>query len=311
VDPGLQAEEFVASEIASLTGKAPEHEPAAARLPSGGVADFRFAAQALGDTGRFVLVEVKSLHDIAAGARHWLVDFAINHPDTPKTWPPRTEWTNAGERRLRALGVTPAELTSPDALRNLTSNQRLRALAKAGGQLYQLSAAANQFAVMILFGSKATTNAALRWPANAVNGAFPGVVPEALEQRAVAFFPGEDGRPSVARDIRASLAKKFAGYSGPDACLAVVVSDANGEDSWSALLDGQVGYPVDGSEPVIQIGEDLVVSGLLVAVHAQELTDQPRWSYRTARSIDTAESFKEICLAALRPMPAGSGAAPA
>jgi hypothetical protein len=37
VDPGIQAEEFVASEITYLIGKPPMHEPAAARLPSGGI----------------------------------------------------------------------------------------------------------------------------------------------------------------------------------------------------------------------------------------------------------------------------------
>ncbi len=292
-------------------GRTPEHEPETAQLPSGGIADFRFPVDDLGYPGRFLLVEVKSLHDVASRARHWLVDFAINHPDTPKTWSSRTEWTSAGERRLRELGVNPAELTSLDALRNLTSNKRLRALTDRGGQLHQLASAANQFAVMILFGSTAITDAALRWPAKAVNGSFPGVVPESLKPQAVAFYPGEDGRPSVARDIRTSIAKKFADYSGPDACLAVVVSDADREDSWSALFDGQLCYPVDGSEPVFQIGEDFAVPGLLVAVYAQQPRDQPRWSYRTATSIDTTESFKEICLTALRGLPASAGGAPA
>jgi hypothetical protein len=164
--------------------------------------------------------------------------------------------------------------------------------------------------LMILFGSAATTNAGLRWPAKAVSGSFPGVVPESLESRAVAFYPGEDGRPSVARDIRTSLAKKFAGYSGPDACLAVVVSDADGEDSWSALLNGQLAYALDGSGSAIQNGEDFVVAGLLVAVHAHEPWGRPRWSYRTARSINAAASFEEICQTALRGAPARSGSAP-
>ena len=304
VDPALQAEKLVASEIAGLTGELPEHEPVAARLPSGGVADFRFPADRLGHSGRFFLVEVKSLHDVASGARHWLVDFAINHPDTPKTWPARNQWTRAGERRLRELGVTPAELTSLDALRNLISNHRLRAVAKTGGQVYQLASDANQVAVMILFGSNATTNIALRWPAHAVTHSFPGVVPESLGSQAVAFYPGEDGRPSVAQDVRASLAKKFAGYSGPDACLAVVVSDTDSEDSWSALLNAQVSYPVDGSEPVFKIAEDFAVPGAVIAVRARQVNGQPVWSYRTAGSIDTAESFKDICLAALRRWPA-------
>jgi hypothetical protein len=152
---------------------------------------------------------------------------------------------------------------------------------------------------MILFGSTATTDPALIWPKKAVNGSFPGVVPKSLEPRAVAFYPGEDGRPSVARDIRASLAKKFASYSGPDACLAVVVSDADREDSWSALLGGRLGYSLDASESGFQIGEDFVVPNLLVAVHAHVPADQPRWSYRGAGPISTAENFKEICITAL------------
>jgi hypothetical protein len=299
VDPGSQAEHFVASEIADLTGEVPEHEPTAARLPNGAVADFRFAVDGLGHPGRFLLVEVKSLHDLASGTRPWLVDLAINHPDTPKAWPARTEWTTAGRRRLRGLGVEPAELTSLEALRSLISNERLRTLASRGGDLHRLAIDANQFAVMILFGSTATTDPNLRWPKAAVKGSFRGVVPKSFEPRAVAFFSGEDGRPSVARDIRTSLAKKFAGYDGPDARLAVVVSDANREDSWSALLEAQLGYPIDRSEPKLQIGQDFIVPGLLVSVHAQEPGEQPRWSYRTAGSIDAARGFKEICLAAL------------
>jgi hypothetical protein len=311
MDPGTQAEEFIASEIAGLVGEPPAHEPAAARLPSGGVADFRVSADGLGVPGRFLLVEVKSLHDLASGTRHWLVDFAINHPHAPKTWPPRTEWTSAGERRLHELGVAPAELTSLEALRSLTSNQRLRALADRGGQLYRLATDANQLALMILFGSTATKNPALRWPAKAVNGSFPGVITDPLENRAVAFYPGEDGRPSVARDIRASLEKKFAGYDGPDACLAVVVSDTDREYSWSALLDGQIGFPADGSEPVLQVGQDFDPPELLVAVHANEVEDQPRWSCRSAGSINTADSFREICLVALGGSPADPGGDPA
>ena len=86
MDPGLQAGELIASEIADLTGETPQHEPEAARLPSGGIADFRFPADSLGDPGRFLLVEVKSLHDVASGTRHWLVDFAINHPTRDEGW---------------------------------------------------------------------------------------------------------------------------------------------------------------------------------------------------------------------------------
>jgi hypothetical protein len=300
MDPGRQAEQFVASEIAELTGEAPEHEPAAARLPNGGVADFRVLGDSLGHPGRFLLVEVKSLHDVTSGIRNWRVDSAMNHLDMPKTWPARTEWTRAGEQRLRKLEVSPAELTSPDALRNLTSNERLRALADRGGQLYQLAASANQFAVMILFGSTATTNPALRWPAKAVSGPFPGVVPESLRHLAVAFFPGETGRPSVGRDIRASLEKKFAGYNGPDARVAVVVSDTDREETWPALLGGRVSYRLDGSGPVLQVDRDFLVPGLLVAVHARELGDQPRWSYRAAGSVDTADGFEDVCSIALR-----------
>ncbi len=303
-DPGLQAERFVASEIAGLMGTTPEHEPDGSRLPSGGVADFRFPVARLGHPGRFLLVEVKSLHDLTSATRHWHIDFVINHPDMPKAWPARTEWTSAGERRLRELGVNPAELTSLDALRNLRSNKRLAALAARGGQLHQLAATANQFALMILFGSKATTSPALRWPTKAVNGSFPGVVPQSLQVQAVAFFPGENGRPSVARDIRTSLEKKFAGYRGVDACLAVVVSDTDGEESWSALLNGQPAYPVDGSAPVLKIDQDFLVPGLLIAVHAQEPGDHPRWSYRTAGAINTAASFEDVCLVALGGSPA-------
>lgn len=303
MDPSNEAEKLIATEIAALTGKPPEHEPAAAQLPSGSIADFRFPVDSLGYPGRFLLVEVKSLHDLVAGTGHWLIDFAINHPDAPKTWSARTEWTSAGKQRLRELGVAPTELTSMHALRNLTSNERLRALAGRGGKLYQLAIDANQIACMILFGSTALTKADLRWPATAVGGSFAGVVPEPLDPTAVAFWSGEDGRPSVARDVRASLQKKFAGYDGPDACLAVVVSDADRYDSWSALLEGNLRYPVDGSEAFFQIGQDLVVPGLLVAVYASERPDQPRWSYRTAGSIETAESFKDICLAAPRGSP--------
>jgi hypothetical protein len=310
MDPGKEAEQLIAAEIAALTRESPEHEPADARLPSGGIADFRFPVDSLGYPDRFLLVEVKSLHDLASGARHSLIDLVVNNPDTPKTWPARTEWTSAGERRLRNLGVEPSELASLDALRNLTSNERLRGLAGRGGQLYQLAIDANQVALMILFGSTATTDAGLRWPAKAVNGSFPGVVPESLKPQAVAFFPGEDGRPSVARDIRASLEKKFDGYGGSDSCLAVVVSDADLEDSWSALLDARLGYPLDGSEPALKIGQDLVIPGLLIAIHAQELVDRPPWSYRTAGSIDTAGGFKEICLAALGGSPAHPGREP-
>jgi hypothetical protein len=309
MDPGLQAEQFLAAEIAGLTGEVPEHEPAAAQLPNGGVADFRMRADRLGYPDRFLLVEVKSLHDVTAVTRHWLVDFAINHPDIPSSWPARTEWTSAGERRLREVDVTAAELTSPDALKKLTSNNRLKALAERGGHLYQLAATANQFAVMILFGSEAITNPALRWPAKAVNGSFPGVVPKSLEPKPVAFFAGETGRPSVARDIRASLEKKFSGYVGPDACLAVVVSDADRENTWAALLDGQLGYPIDGSAPTFQVNQDFYVPGLLVAAYTPEPPNEPRWSYRSTTSIDTAECFEDICLVALD-SPTRPGGAP-
>jgi hypothetical protein len=45
-------------------GEDPQPEPNEARLPPNGVADFRFPADALGEPGRHMLVEVNSLHDL-------------------------------------------------------------------------------------------------------------------------------------------------------------------------------------------------------------------------------------------------------
>jgi hypothetical protein len=299
MDPGNQVEELIAAEIAALTGESPEHEPEHARLPGGGVADFRFSANALGLIERHVLVEVKSLHDLAGRARPWMIDHLLNHPDVPKQWPARDGWSTAGERRIRELGVSPGDLTSLDALKSLTSLERLRGIADRGGQIYGLSVDANQIVTMLLYGSGATLTPGLRWPARAVTTPFPGLITKPLEPVAVAFFSGDGGRRGVGDDIRIGLERKFAGYDGPDACLAVVVSDTDREYSWAALLDGAVGYPVGGGEPVLRVDEAADLPGLVLAVHARESRDQSPWSYRTGETIENTESFEAICRAAV------------
>jgi len=176
--------------------------------------------------------------------------------------------------------------------------ERLRGLADRGGRVYQMSAEANQIAAMILFGSSATLNPSMRWPAAAVSAPFPGVISAPLEAVAVAFYSGSDARHSVAADIREGLARKFAGYGGPDACVAVVVSDVSREDSWSALLDGAMGYPLDGSPPVLQVNAPFTVPGLLLALYAREPAGGQRWSYLDGEVAETVETLGDVCRAA-------------
>jgi hypothetical protein len=303
MDPGTDAENVIAREIEDITGEEPIHEPAAARLPSGGVADFHVTGRALG-SDRDLLVEVKSLHDVTAPTRPWLLDYALHHPDTPDRWPP-CRWSSAGERRIEVLGFRASDLTSLEALRSFVSVDRLRDVADRGGQLYRLSTEANQIATMILFGSDASLRPGLRWPARAVGTPFPGVISPPLDPVGVAFYPGSGGRPGVGQDVRAGLARKFEGFCGTNACLAVVVSDANAEDSWAALLDGAMAYPVDGSEPVLQVDTPFAVRGLTVAVCANEQAGRSRWSYLDMERVEMVESFDEICHAALaRPVQA-------
>lgn len=275
MDPGAAAEELIAAEIAALVGHDPEHEPDEARLPSG-IADFRFAADALGEHGRHVLVEVKSLHDLAGRSRPWLIDYELRHPDVPSKWPARDEWSSGGEQRIRRLGMSPEELTSLDALRYLTSLERLRAIAERGGRVYSLAMDANQIAIMLLHGSAATLTPSLRWPQKAVTRPFPGLVTGPLDPLAVAFWADNEGRRGVADDIRLSLERKFGDYAGVDACLAIVVSDTDFEGSWGALLDGKVGYPINGGEPVMQINQPIDIPGLVLG------GDRPRWAASTA-----------------------------
>src|SRR3979411_287350 len=117
MEPGAEAEQLIAAEIAALVGSDPEHEPPDAKLPRG-VADFRLAADALGAQRRHILVEVKSLHDLAGRSRPWLIDYELRHPDVPDEWPARDEWSAAGEQRIRRLGMSPHHLTYLAAVRN-------------------------------------------------------------------------------------------------------------------------------------------------------------------------------------------------
>jgi hypothetical protein len=298
VDPGVEAEATVASLIGEIIGETPTLEPEDARLPSGGVADFRLSGVAFGDSGRHVLVEVKSLHDLTANTRPWMIEYALHHPDAPKQWTARS-WSPDGERRIRRLGFSPADLTSPAALIELTSVERLRSLVDRGGRVYQLSAEANQIAAMILFGSNATLNPSMRWPAAASSDPFHGVISEPLDAVAVAFYSGANARHSVAADIRTGLTRKFAGYDGPDACVAVVVSDVNREDSWAALLDGAMGYPLDGSPPVLQGKASFSVPGLLLALYALEPAGGTRWSFLDGAMVETVETLEDVFRAAL------------
>jgi hypothetical protein len=298
VNPGDAAEALISAEIAAITGKDPEHEPAGAELP-GGVADFRFCADALGEPARRVLVEVKSLHDLAGRARPWIIDYGLNHPDIPREWVARDEWSAAGERRIHNLGMSPSDLSSLEALRRLTSLERLREVAERGGRIYSLSMDANQIAIMLLYGSKATLTPGLRWPERAVTKPFPGLISGPLGPVAVAFYTNNEARHGIADDIRLGLGRKFAGYAGADACLAIVVSDTDFEGSWAALLDGTVGYPIDGGEPVMQIDQTFDVPGLLLAVRSAEMGGQHGWSYRASEKIEPAESFEALCRTAL------------
>jgi len=298
MDPGRAAEELVAAEIAALAGEDPEHEPDGARLPNG-VADFRFPADALGEPGRHMLVEVKSLHDLAGRSRPWLIDYELRHPDVPREWAARDEWSAAGERRIRGLGMSPDELTSLDALRQLTSLERLRGIAERGGRIYSLAMDANQIAIMLLYGSTATLTPDLRWPKRAVSRPFPGLLTGPLDPIAVAFYANNEGRRGVADDIRLGLERKFGGYAGTDACLAIVVSDTDFEGSWAALLDGTVAYPIDGGEPVMKVNEPLEIPGLVLAVRSTEVGGQHGWSRMAGGMIEAADSFEAVCRAAL------------
>jgi len=298
MDPGADAEALIAREIGGINGEQPTHEPASARLPSGGVADFHIAGRTLGSADRDLVVEVKSLHDVTAPTRPWLLDYALHHPDTPDCWTPRS-WSSAGERRIEVLGFRARDLTSLEGLRRFVSVDRLRGVADRGGQLFRLSTEATQIATMILFGSDASLRPGMRWPARAVGTPFPGVISAPLDPVAVAFYSGSGGRPGVGHDVRAGLARKFEGYCGTDACLAIVVSDADAEDSWAALLDGAMAYPVDGSEPVLQVETPFAVIGLTVGVCASEPTGRSRWSYLDAGKVEMVESFDEMCRAAL------------
>lgn len=302
MDPGRAAEELIAAEITALAGEDPEHEPSEAGLPNG-IADFRFPADALGEPARHILVEVKSLRDLAGRSRPWLIDYELRHPDVPREWAARDEWSAAGERRIRGLGMSPEELTSLEALKELTSLERLRAVAERGGRIYSLAMDANQIAIMLLYGSTATLDPDLRWPERAVGAPFPGLVAGPLDPIAVAFYADNGGRRGVADDIRLGLERKFGGYEGLDACLAIVVSDTDFEGSWAALLDGTVGYPIDGGEPVMKIEQPLNIPGLVLAVRSSEIGGKHRWSRLAAGMIEAAESFEAVCRAALQSRP--------
>jgi hypothetical protein len=123
MNPGSEAEATIAREIEAIIGQAPAHEPESARLPSGGVADFCVAGTTLGFPGRGLLVEVKSMHDVTAQNRPWLLDYALHHPDVPDHWPAR-HWSSAGEQRIKALGCQASNLTSREALRTLRTALR-------------------------------------------------------------------------------------------------------------------------------------------------------------------------------------------
>jgi hypothetical protein len=302
MDPSIAAEQLIAAEIAELVGTDPEHEPNEARL-LGGVADFRFSVEALGAGQRHILVEVKSLHDHAGHSRPWLIDYELRHPDVPKEWSARDEWSAAGEQRIRRLGMLPEDLTSLDALIDLTSLDRLRGIAERGGHMYSLAADATQVAIMLLHGSTATLNPDLRWPAKAVTRPFPGLVTGPLDPLAVAFYAANEGRRGVADDIRLSLRRKFVGYSGTDACLAVVVSDTDFEGSWAALLDGKLGYPIDGGPPVMHIKEPFEIPRLVLGVRSVEAGGTHRWSRMAGGMIEVADGFEAVCRTALAVKP--------
>lgn len=211
MEPGAEAEQLIAAEIAALVGSDPEHEPTDAKLPSG-VADFRLTADALGARQRHILVEVKSLHDLAGRSRPWLLDYELRHPNTPDEWPARDEWSAAGEQRIRRLGMSPDDLTSLDALTDLTSLERLRGISERGGQVFSLATDANQIAIMLLHGSTATLNPSLRWPAKAVTKRFPGIVTGPLEPLAdtdVVGYPAPSRSTPRMKDV--SLERKFGG----------------------------------------------------------------------------------------------------
>lgn len=298
MDPGTAAEDLIAAEITALTGEHPEHESKEARLPNG-VVDFRFAADALGEPARHILLEVKSLHDLAGRSRPWLIDYGLHHPDVPREWAARDDWSTAGERRIRSLGMSPDELISLDALKELTSLERLRGIAERGGRIYSLAMEANQIAIMLLYGSTASLGTDLRWPERAISRPFPGLITGPLDPIAVAFYADNEGRRGVGDDIRLGLERKFGKYTGVDACLAIVVSDTDFEDSWAALLDGTVGYPLDGGEPVMKIDQPLEVKGLVLAVRSAEIGGKHGWSRLAGGMIEAADSFEAVCRAAL------------
>jgi hypothetical protein len=300
MDPGADAEAVIAKLIEESTGIEPAHEPEAARLPSGGVADFRIPAGRFDAPGRHLLVEVKSLHDLAERTRPWWIDFFLSHRDTPSTWKARTEWSNAGAQRIRNLGYEPADLSSIQSLRDFASTERLAALSTRGGQLFQLTSEANQIVAMLLVGSTVRLSQKQRWADRAVTGEFPGLLHEEPELLAAAHYASDAGRRGVARDIRTGLARKFDGYDGYDAALAVVVSDADTEDSWAALLDAQVSYTLDGEGPFLSAAEQPVIAAALtLGVCATALGGQGRWSYLDTGAVEVVLNFEALCRSAL------------
>jgi hypothetical protein len=68
------------------------------------------------------------------------------------------------------------------------------------------------------------------------------------------------------------------------------VSDTDFEGSWAALLDGTVGYPIDGGEPVMKINQPFEISGLVLAVRSAEIGGKHGWSCMTGGMIEAEVS---------------------
>jgi len=50
-------------------------------------------AASLGLAQRHLLLEVKSLHDLTARTRPWIIDYVLNHDEIAHEWSARSEWS--------------------------------------------------------------------------------------------------------------------------------------------------------------------------------------------------------------------------
>jgi hypothetical protein len=81
--------------------------------------------------------------------------------------------------------------------------------------------------------------------------------------------------------------------------LAIIVSDTDFEGSWAALLDGRIGYPIDGGAPLMQINKPIEIPGLVLGVRSVEIGGKFGWSRLAGGTIEVAESFEAVCRSAL------------